>query len=210
MYKRQLSNNVWSPHPVRGLSLGGETKEKEGQIVGIAQVELGFQHGYALNQSGQVYSWGKGSRGQLGREISKADQDATARPIMMESPVTQVASGHHHGALLTDRNTAFIWGKNMSLLALEDTGKPGDAGTPEAVRGLPSDRRIVQISCGSHHTAFLLDDGSVYAIGIASDEAIPILEAVELIPAGILEMPLRQFEAHHDRTTVVDLSLIHI
>jgi hypothetical protein len=41
-------------------------------------------------------------------------------------------------------------------------------------------------------------------MGIASDEAVPVLKAVEIIPEGILELPVRQFEAHQDRTTVVD------
>lgn len=79
-----------------------------------------------------------------------------------------------------------------------------DALKPEQVHGLPDGAKVVRISCGSHHTAMLLTDGSVFAIGIASDEAVPILRPVELIPAGVLELPLRQFEAHHDRTTVID------
>ncbi|KAL3897741.1 MAG: hypothetical protein SGARI_006847, partial [Bacillariaceae sp.] len=49
-----------------------------------------------------------------------------------------------------------------------------------------------------------MSDGSVYAMGIASDEAVPVLDCVEIIPPGVLKLPVRQFEAHHDRTTVVD------
>jgi len=84
-----------------------------------------------------------------------------------------------------------------------------DARKPEKVLGLPTGpnggtMKVQRISCGSHHTSMLLEDGSVYAIGIASDEAVPILDPVELIPPGMLEFPLRQFEAHHDRTTIVD------
>jgi alpha-tubulin suppressor-like RCC1 family protein len=84
-----------------------------------------------------------------------------------------------------------------------------DARTPEKILGLPEDSngypiKVQRISCGSHHTAMLLEDGSVYGVGIASDEAVPILDPVELIPAGIIDRPVRQFEAHHDRTTVID------
>jgi alpha-tubulin suppressor-like RCC1 family protein len=79
-----------------------------------------------------------------------------------------------------------------------------DALKPEPVRGLPERAKVVRISCGSHHTAMLLEDGTVWAIGVSSDEAVPVLDPVELIPAGVLELPLRQFEAHHDRTTLID------
>jgi hypothetical protein len=49
-----------------------------------------------------------------------------------------------------------------------------------------------------------LEDGSVYAVGIASDEAVPLLDPVQLVQPGLLELPLRQFEAHYDRTTMID------
>jgi hypothetical protein len=208
-----ISNNVWTPQPVRGLTMN-KTSRKNGidtsrtfateQDEPIIQVALGFQHGYALSKGGQVYSWGKAQRGQLGRKVD-FDHDSWAGPILMDEKVIQVAAGHHHGALLTDHGTVFVWGKNMSRITANNK-KPHDALQPEPVAGLPSTPKVIQISCGSHHTAMLLQNGSVYAIGIASDEAVPILNAVELIPHGILELPLQQFEAHFDRTTIIDKS----
>lgn len=50
----------------------------------------------------------------------------------------------------------------------------------------------------------LLEDGAVYAVGIASDEPVLLLDPVELIPSGILELPVLFFEAHFDRTTIID------
>jgi len=92
---------------------------------------------------------------------------------------------------------------------IDRTADLGDARTPQQVIGLTATNdkevmKVQRISCGSHHTAILMEDGSVYAIGIASDEPLPILDPVELIPAGVLNLPIRQFEAHHDRTTVID------
>jgi alpha-tubulin suppressor-like RCC1 family protein len=203
-----LKNNLWTPKPVVGLTTSFERRTKQDQVEQdqpIVQVVLGFQHGYALTKLGQVYSWGKAGRGQLGREL-EADQDATARLIPMDALVTQVASGLHHGALLTASNQVYIWGKNMARNdSSEAEGeKPKDARIPEPVVGLPLDQKVLQVSCGSHHTAILLEDGSIYAVGIASDEAVPLLDPVQLIASGLLELPLRQFEAHHDRTTAID------
>ena len=233
-----ITNNIWTPEPVRGLSMtsvpigGGDKvtdKIASEQDQPIVQVALGFQQGYALSKEGQVYSWGKASRGQLGRTVD-ADQDPWARPIKIDSDnqrVVEIGAGFHHGALLTEDNKVFVWGKNMSRSSDEDTSdgdgdgdgdkEPVSTGTadlldarkPEQVLGLPTTNdneaiKVQRISCGSHHTAILMEDGSVFAVGIASDEAIPILDPVELIPFGVLDLPIRHFEAHHDRTTVID------
>jgi len=224
------SNNVWTPESVRGLTLTSlpiEAGNRVSQNLAeqdqpIIQVALGFQQGYALSKDGQVYSWGKANRGQLGRTVD-ADQDPWARPIKINDDnirAVEIGAGFHHGALLTEDGKVFIWGKSMSRSdkdnAFDDneeeidrTADLGDARTPQQVIGLTATNdkevmKVQRISCGSHHTAILMEDGSVYAIGIASDEPLPILDPVELIPAGVLNLPIRQFEAHHDRTTVID------
>lgn len=203
----KLSNNEWAPAQVRGITLTEKDyKEGQGQGQPVVQVALGFQHGFALGKNGQIYSWGKGGRGQLGRELN-SDQDNEAKPVQVDFLATQVAAGMHHGALLTASNQVYIWGKHMGRDGKESSGsdrKPKDARIPELLTGLPSDQKVVKISCGSHHTSILLEDGSVFAIGIASDEAVPILDPVQLVQPGLLEMPLRQFEARHDRTTMID------
>lgn len=201
----KMTNNVWTPERVRGISISEKKASDDAeQDQPVIQVALGFQHGFALARNGYLYSWGKGSRGQLGRELD-ADQDSTARSMNLDFAVVQVASGNHHGALLTDANKLYVWGKNMGSIEDKDSPKKAiDANTPEQINGLPSQSKVLQISCGSHHTSVLLDDGSIFAVGVASDEAVPLLDPVELIPAGQIELPVRQFEAHFDRTTVID------
>ena len=228
-----LSNNIWIPEPVRGLSMtslpigGGDNISDEiasEQDQPIRKVALGFQHGYALSDMGQIYSWGKAQRGQLGRVVD-SDQDPWARPIKIDGGnhrVVDISAGFHHGAAKTEDNKVYIWGKNMSRNAFDDSngvddGEPisigdadlRDARTPEEILGLPTNddntaMKVEKISCGSHHTAILMEDGSIFAVGIASDEGVPIFDPVELIPSGVLELPIRHFEAHHDRTSVVD------
>eukprot|EP00934_Nitzschia_sp_Nitz4_P008969 Nitzschia sp. Nitz4//scaffold255_size41878//27289//28665//NITZ4_007408-RA/size41878-processed-gene-0.64-mRNA-1//-1//CDS//3329544380//8959//frame0 len=195
----KVTNNVWTPEAIQGIAAPGKQIHAQSeQEEPVVQVSLGFQHGYALIKSGKIYSWGKSNRGQLGREVD-SDQEATARPIRLDDIVCQIAAGLHHGAALTTDNKVYIWGKNMS----RKDHKPTDATAPEVVEGLPNNR-VLQISCGSHHTAILLDDGSIYAVGVASDEAVPLLDPVRLLAPGSIELPVRQFDAAHDRTTVVD------
>ena len=211
----QFTNNVWTPHPVKGIT--NEKHEKDVNMIQdqpVIQVSLGFQHGFALTKNGQVYSWGKTQRGQLGRTI-EADQDPTARLIQFDTSahnnkdklVTQISSAHHHGTALTVDNEIYMWGKNMKISSDNDEirgKKPEDLTKPTKLTGLPKNKQILKITSGSHHTAMLMEDGSVYAIGIASDEPIPMLEPVLMVEAGVLELPLRQFEASQDRTTIID------
>jgi len=199
----KITNNVWTPHPIVGISSSNNktmSTEPE-QEEPIVQVALGFQQGYALTKSGRIYGWGKANRGQLARDID-SDQDSMAGPIIFDGRAAQISSGMHHAALLGTDNQVYHWGKNMAFD--NDTGKPKDAELPELVVGLPPTEKILQIACGSHHTAILLEDGSVYAVGIASDEAVLLQDPVLLVPPGLIEFPLRQFAAHHDRTTIVD------
>jgi alpha-tubulin suppressor-like RCC1 family protein len=180
-----------------------------------------------LNAVGEIFTWGKGERGQLGHEHGAVDakESHTAQPVQrvlvdvaaadtgkpvydLLGPVAQIAAGMIHSAALElDTNRVFLWGKNMLPLPPNGKGTRGrkvasDARLPFVLRGLPQ-RQVLQIACGSHHTSFLLEDGSVWAVGLATDTVKPIHTPFCLIEPGIVDLPVRQFVAHMDRTTVI-------
>lgn len=181
--------------------------------------------GLSLNNAGEVYSWGKGSRGQLGFDrvdneshaavpVQKAVfdlEETNHRPVYREiTAVSQIAAGLIHSAALeTETNSVYIWGKN-TMPALKNTEmakyqQATDAHIPFRLKGLP-EKQVLQISCGSHHTAMILEDGSVWAVGISTDTHQPMFEPICLIAAGAVDLPVRHFEAHMDRTTVITAS----
>lgn len=223
-------NNIWHPTRVTGLSsdFANVPRAQMEQSFPITQVELGLQHAICLNSEGEVFCWGKGERGQLGQEalmgeshtalpvkkaFSFADNEdpvsalqGNNKPIYEEiGKVRQVAAGMIHCAALTDDNRVLIWGKHVLPVFGEDMGKKvaSDATLPFVLNGLPPTLRVERIACGSHHTAMLMEDGSVWAVGVASDDKTPIHVPVQLVPPGVIEMPVRQFAAHMDRTTIV-------
>jgi Regulator of chromosome condensation (RCC1) repeat len=222
------SNNVWVPQQVMGLADHFELAGRESlyQAFPMDQVALGLQHGFAVCTQGNLYSWGKSERSQLGqadagdvagdgsqvdfaRHVRKGyELDGEERPDWFFLPrVRQVASGDFHGAALTDTNQVFVWGKNV-MRPIERDRKikkiASDSRAPIALKGLPSHLKVLNIACGSHHTAMLLEDGSVYAVGICTDDVAQIIFDAEcVVPAGIIDMPCRQFDAHFDRTTIV-------
>jgi hypothetical protein len=215
----EMSNNVWLPSkPVVGLSsqfadAGRANLEQEHPIVSVS---LGLQHGLALNTRGHIFVWGKGERGQLGlKDSDKSSIPFATRLSHFRVPardgsqqwsqdviVTNISAGMNHSAAISDDNIVFIWGKNVAPSTMKGR-LVDDSNMPIPVRGLPQNKEVIEVSCGSHHTSMLLEDGSVYAMGIGSDDRKPILEAVEIIPAGVVDMPVRQFKAHFDRTTIV-------
>ena len=229
----KTSNNVWQPQPVMGLSFdfafGGPRSEMEASYP-IKSVALGLQHVVCVNTKGEMFAFGKGDRGQLGQEIVMSESHS-ALPIrkvlrlgdlraaedgssLNVKPtyeaigrIEQVAAGMIHSAALDEHNQVLLWGKNILPKSFVEEDDPkslaADARLPVIVEGLPKDLRVEQIACGTHHTAILLEDGSVWAMGISSDTKVPIHSPVMLIPPGVVERPIRQFAAHMDRTTIV-------
>ena len=215
----KMCNNVWTPEPVMGLSslFADQGRANVTQEYPITSVALGLQHGLALDTEGHLFVWGKGERGQLGiQEQTTCEFANRVAKFRLQSTdgrqrwasnlkVIRIAAGLNHAAAVTDNNLVFVWGKNVAEPKVQDDlGKPAvDALAPILVKGLPEDVLVLDIACGSHHTAVLLEDGSIWAVGIATDNTRPILNAAEVVPPGVIEMPCSFFGAHFDRTTIV-------
>ena len=181
---------------------------------------LVFVDSLCLNSEGELFAWGKGERGQLGQEaiqnsincavpIKKAIilRGENNKPIYHElGKIKQIGAGMIHSAALDGNNNVYVWGKNLlpKVAGQENLDKTAlDAKLPLQLTGLPANLKVEQIACGSHHTAVLLEDGSVWATGVSSDTKEAILVATCLIPAGVVTLPVRHFAAHMDRTSIV-------
>ena len=131
-----------------------------------------------------------------------------------------MSAGMNFSVAVTESNLPYVWGKNcihdpqyytdgekkMNHVLRGVVQKPVlDSTYPRFIRGLPSNVAIVKVACGSHHASFLLQDGSVYAVGVATDQPVPMWnEAVEILPPNVVDMScLISFTAGFDRTFVV-------
>ena len=141
--------------------------------------------------------------------------------------ISQIATGMIHSAAYEPgTNSVYVWGKHILPHKTDETiatGPPSsnykiilkrlltvrdnvasDARIPVRVNGLPPDRQILQIACGSHHTSMLFEDGSVWCIGITTDTKRPQHVPICIVEAGMIDLStLTQFTAHMDRTTIV-------
>ena len=109
-----------------------------------------------------MYSWGYGGDGQLGH----GDYQLQTMPVQIKGlhgeHVVAIDCGEKHSAALTSGGDVFTWGDgSLGQLGLGDTRKQH---SPHRVMELQG-RMILQLACGSFHTACLADDSSVYTWG---------------------------------------------
>ncbi|XP_032886766.1 probable E3 ubiquitin-protein ligase HERC4 [Amblyraja radiata] len=129
----------------------------------VVQVACGSNHSLALCKDGQVFAWGKNTNGQLGVGeavgTTHSPQHVTA---LAGIPLAQIAAGGSHTIVMSLSGTVFGWGANhRGQLGLNDVKARYH---PTCVKLLEC-KKVVQVSCGAHHTAVLNKDGLVYTFG---------------------------------------------
>ncbi|XP_040003965.1 alsin-like isoform X1 [Xiphias gladius] len=108
----------------------------------------------------EVWSWGRGSEGQLGH----GDQLARLQPLCIKSlkgeEVIKVAAGSHHSMALSAQCQVYSWGSNMC-------GQLGHVNSPVTVphkAKLSNGLRVWDVSAGQSHSLLLADGECVQPI----------------------------------------------
>ncbi|KAM9710020.1 alsin-like isoform 2-T2 [Menidia menidia] len=108
----------------------------------------------------EVWSWGRGSEGQLGH----GDQLARLQPLCIKSltglEVIKVAAGSHHSLALTAQCQVYSWGSNMC-------GQLGHINSPVTVpqqAKLSDGLRVWDVSAGQSHSLLLADGDCVQPV----------------------------------------------
>jgi alpha-tubulin suppressor-like RCC1 family protein len=121
-------------------------------------VAAGADHACALDDSGEVWCWGRGTEGQLG--TGETADAPTPLNVLTLSSARNVATGGAHSCAITADRTVTCWGAN-------DDGQLGD-GTTEtsaAPRPVPGLTDAEQLSAGASHTCARRTDGTVWCWG---------------------------------------------
>lgn len=108
----------------------------------------------------EVWSWGRGSEGQLGH----GDQLARLQPLCIKTltgeEVIKVAAGSHHSLALTAQCQVYSWGSNMS-------GQLGHLNSPATVpkqAKLSEGIRVWDMTAGQSHSLLLADGDCVQPV----------------------------------------------
>jgi alpha-tubulin suppressor-like RCC1 family protein len=135
--------------------------------VSICQVACGASHTACLTESGQLYTWGNGARGQLGLILGniktsplpvKVDTFPPGTPI-----ITQISCGDNHTVVVDVTGALWTWGHGSS----GQLGLWGHSNqvTPQRIQ-VPG-VAFKQAVAGASHTAALSRPGYVYTWGLA-------------------------------------------
>ncbi|XP_054765931.2 uncharacterized protein LOC129272866 [Lytechinus pictus] len=143
------------------------------QPIDVQEIACGKEHALLLTSQGLTYSYGTGSRGQLGHgDIGKEDVPKLIEAIACVSMVT-VRAGGWHSACISAIGDLYIWGWNESgQLGLTQEGSSHDVMPDKvsfqmvpAILDLPGGVNVLKVSCGSRHTAAVTFDKRLYTWG---------------------------------------------
>ena len=121
----------------------------------IKQVSAGYGHFLALNQSGEVYSWGCNLYGQLGRNQNVNDKLSQKPTVIQDlNSIVQVQAGFRHSLALDKEGSIYSWGHNEYGELGNNSTK--DRFTPQKIQNLPKIKKII----ASHDYSLALDENN--------------------------------------------------
>ena len=156
----------------------------EGKTFLHSKISSGEFYSCALNSSGNVLCWGRGSSGQLGNNAT----DNSSFPVQVVGPdttgsddsgdgvlgnIVQISTGYDHACALNSSGNVLCWGYNgpgrlgnnsteNSSFPVQVVG-PDTTGSDDSGDGVLGN--IVQISAGGSHTCALNSSGNVLCWG---------------------------------------------
>jgi alpha-tubulin suppressor-like RCC1 family protein len=160
-----------SPSGVSPVSVGGSA----------SALSLGGSHTCALQTNGAIRCWGLNSNGQLGyaNTLSIGDNElpSTAGPTALGVNALAVVLGETHSCAVQAERAVRCWGLNTDgQLGIASTTTIGDNEEPGsvAVVNLGSNRTVLNLAAGGHHTCAVLNNATVRCWGLNSSGQLGI------------------------------------
>ncbi|KAJ8614418.1 hypothetical protein CTAYLR_000740 [Chrysophaeum taylorii] len=135
----------------------------------LRAIACGTNHTLAIDEAGEVWSWGKSDYGKCGHggdgDVLKPKKIEALSGIEFES----VACGEFHSAAVDVEGRLFTWGWGGTWLSGGGQLGHGDRESvdrPKIVASLDEGGyRVASVSCGEGHTLILTDDGEPLSCG---------------------------------------------
>eukprot|EP00804_Cyclotella_cryptica_P017747 CCRYP_001181-RA/>CCRYP_001181-RA protein AED:0.06 eAED:0.06 QI:2605/0.71/0.87/1/0.71/0.87/8/186/753 len=130
--------------------------------VGVKEIACGSGHTVVLTVEGEVYTWGRGDDGRLGHGDNGWKYVPRLTHSLTGQIITRVTCGSYHTAAVSSNGDLFTWGGGM--YGKLGHGNESGHSTPRRVDALAG-MNIVDIACGSRHTAVVTNRGCLYTWG---------------------------------------------
>eukprot|EP00300_Choanocystis_sp_HF-7_P018923 c20184_g1_i3.p1 GENE.c20184_g1_i3~~c20184_g1_i3.p1 ORF type:complete len:1273 (-),score=308.81 c20184_g1_i3:865-4638(-) len=125
----------------------------------IRYIAVGFKHMAALTEKGEVFTWGVGVDGQLGRGHRSGQSKPLRVDHLANIPIVHISAAKHHTAAVSESGHVYTWGKK-EIVGHGNTGK--ESSYPSNVE-LPE--RALSVHCGTEHTTVITENSTIYAWG---------------------------------------------
>ena len=161
----------------------------------FGQVAGGGEHTLFALDTGDLYSCGAGSQGQLGNASNDEVKESSLTPgneivprkiLVVREAFVHVSAGHNHSAAISAGGTLYMWGDPRDGKLGHGIAKDSAASNDNDAVGINDDeffttlwpqpvlffksneRRIKFVSCGADHTLCLDDNGGIYSWGLGN------------------------------------------
>lgn len=143
---------------------------KETGLEKAIDIATGFGHTVAIDEAGDVWTWGSNFAGQLGDgTIGAVERKNKPVPVSKDTgleKVTQVAAGFAHTVALDEEGNVWTWGSNdYGELGDGNFGDDADRSKPVNISERTGLEKIIQIEAGLYHTVALDEEGNVWTWG---------------------------------------------
>lgn len=147
-----------------------KTPVKIDQLKHIVLLAGGKDHILALDIKGIVYAWGNGQQFQLGRRILERHRYRALEPLQFGLyNIKYIASGDFHCFAIDHEDNVYAWGLNQfgQCGLTNEKGELEDESliTKPTLIDVLSNKGIVEIVGGEHHSMALTRDGEVLSWG---------------------------------------------
>ena len=156
----------------------------------IKKISCGKEHVLILTEPlGLVYSFGIGTRGQLGHGTIESSYE----PVLIEnfSYVKDIECGGWHSSLIDENNNAYMWGWNLNgqLGLYEDDDDEKIVSVPNLLEISLKDQvvKVSKISNGSRHSLFLDFENNMYSCGYNKYRQLIINESCDRFKPCLVE-----------------------
>jgi prepilin-type N-terminal cleavage/methylation domain-containing protein len=134
----------------------------------IKSIAAGLQHTCVIASDDQVYCWGDGAQGQLGRgstSDSSVPVAVTKTGALSGLTIKSISAGYYHTCVIASDNQTYCWGDGaqgqLGRGSLSDSSVPVAVDTSDVLSGLS----VKYITNGYYHTCVIASNNQAYCWG---------------------------------------------
>lgn len=171
----------------------------------ITAIAAGSNHLMAIAEDGQLFAWGSGEQGQLGRRVLERHKLLALRPSNVTPRlgrgrvrVRRVVCGSYHTLVLAETD-AVSGGVAVFAMGLNNYGQLGLGDHEDRITAEPVDPAAwagavpLDAGAGEHHSILLANNGQIYSFGRADSGqlgvALPTNVRAANLPLAVTTMP---------------------